>query len=60
MYVGGVVSNWRNVLSGIPQGTVLGPILFVIFVNGMPEELKCNMCKLFADDCKIIRPREYE
>ena len=51
-----VMSNWRNVLSGIPQGTVLGPILFVIFINHMPEELKYNMCKLFADDCKLYGP----
>ena len=54
--VDGAVSNWRNVLSGIPQGTVLGPILFVIFINDMPEELKYNMCKLFADDCKLYGP----
>ena len=56
MNVDGVVSNWRNVLSGIPQGTVLGPILFVIFINDVPEELKYNMCKLFADDCKLYGP----
>ena len=51
-----VMSNWWNVLSGIPQGTVLGPILFVIFINDMPEELKYNMCKLFADDYKLYGP----
>ena len=54
--VDGVMSNWRNVLSCIPQGTVLGPILFVIFINDMPEEFKYNMCKLFADDCKLYGP----
>ena len=46
-------STWTKVLSGIPQGSVLGPLLFVIFINDMPEEVKFNVCKLFADDCKL-------
>ena len=51
--VDGEKSGWRDVLSGIPQGSVIGPILFVIFINDMPDEVKFNMCKLFADDCKL-------
>ena len=51
--VDGIRSTWRDVLSGIPQGSVLGPILFVIFINDMPSHVKHNMCKLFADDCKL-------
>ena len=35
------------------QGSVLGPILFVIFINDLPEEVKHSFRKLFADDCKI-------
>ena len=54
--VDGVESYWRNVLSGIPQGSVLGPLLFVIFINDMPDEVKLNICKLFADDCKLYGP----
>ena len=46
-------SNWKPVKSGIPQGSVLGPILFVIFINDMPEVVK-NLCKLFADDAKLF------
>ena len=46
-------SEWRNVISGIPQGSVLGPLLFVVFINDMPDEVKQNFCKLFADDCKL-------
>ena len=49
----GFRSAWRKVLSGIPQGSVIGPILFVIFINDLPEAVKFNLCKLFADDCKL-------
>ena len=42
--VDGVRSSWREVLSGIPQGSVIGPILFVIFINDMPREVKYNLC----------------
>ena len=51
--VDGAHSSWKKVLSGIPQGSVIGPILFVIFINDMPDSLKYNLCKLFADDCKL-------
>ena len=51
--VNGVTSGWKKVLSGIPQGSVIGPLLFVIFINDMPNEVKFNLCKLFADDCKL-------
>ena len=47
------MSQWIPVTSGIPQGSVLGPILFVLFINDMPCEVT-NTCKLFADDAKIF------
>jgi hypothetical protein len=50
--VRGSFSSWREVLSGVPQGSVLGPLLFLIFVNDLPEWIKCNM-RMFADDTKI-------
>ena len=46
-------SSWKPVKSGIPQGSVLGPILFVIFINDMPEVVQ-SICQLFADDAKIF------
>ena len=54
--VEGANSSWKKVLSGIPQGSVIGPILFVIFINDMPAQVIHNFCKLFADDCKLFGP----
>ena len=55
--LGGKLSSWQNVTSGIPQGSVLGPILFTIFINDMPEAVESHM-KLFADDAKIYKAIE--
>ena len=50
--VNGATSNTANVTSGIPQGSVLGPVLFVMYINDMPSEVH-NPIRLFADDTKI-------
>lgn len=52
--INGEASNWTNVVSGVPQGSVLGPILFIIFINDLPDIVE-SACKLFADDTKIYR-----
>ena len=52
--VNGMKSDPATVLSGIAQGSVLGPILFVIYINDLPEVVKCGTY-LFADDTKIFR-----
>ena len=49
------VKDWANVTSGVPQGSVLGPILFLIYINDMPFQVQ-NICKLFADDAKLFCP----
>ena len=54
--VNGKYSNWESVISGIPQGTILGPILFIIYINDLPDKVEGRaMMSLYADDAKLYR-----
>lgn len=52
--MGDCISDWCDIHSGVPQGSVLGPIFFVIFINDLPSRVKNSICKLYADDNKLI------
>ena len=50
--INGCLSDLTNVQSGVPQGSVLGPLLFILYVNGIPDIVEGGV-RMFADDTKI-------
>ena len=54
----GKSSKWSSVTSGVPQGSVLGPVLFILYINDLPERVKSH-CVLFADDAKLYKELQH-
>ena len=53
--IGGYESSWVNVESGIPQGSILGPLLFLIFINDIGNGVIYSILSSFADDTKVAK-----
>ena len=49
----GQTSEWKRIYSRVPQGSVLGPLLFLIYINDLPDGIS-SMCKIFADDTSLF------
>ena len=49
----GTKSEWKNITAGVPQGSVLGPLLFLVYINDLTDDISCHM-RLFADDSSLF------
>ena len=54
VFLDGQASDPVPVLSGVSEGSVLGPVLFLIFINDLPDNIRYSVC-LFADECVLFR-----
>ena len=53
MVLDGQSSDWRQIEAGAPQGSVLGPLLFLIYINDITDEIQ-SKCLLYADDNSLF------
>ena len=54
LWVNDTLLNWENITSGVPQVSVFGPVLFIIYINDLPRDILASLF-LFADDAKLMQ-----
>ena len=54
-YINNCFSNLLPVISGVPQGSILGPLLFLVYINDMPDYICHSLLLIFADDTKCLK-----
>ena len=55
MWPNGTHSDWLSVRSGVPQGSVLGPLLFLLYIDDLRSIVKHSKVKLYADDVTLYK-----
>ena len=50
--INGMISDWASILAGVPESSILGPLLFLIFINDIVNNIQLNI-RLFADDTSL-------
>ena len=51
--INSILSDFKDINIGIPQGSILGPFLFIVFVNSLPDSVKCR-CVMYADNTTLL------
>ena len=60
VHVNGDYSNPGNLTCGVPQGSILGPLIFLLYVNDMPQSVSCDLL-LYADDsCLVFTDKNFD
>ncbi len=55
VHYNGTSSKLMDVLWGVPQGFILGPLLFILYINDIPNSMKIPKVIVFADDASVLR-----
>ena len=55
MVINGQTSNWLDVCSGVPQGSMLGPLLFILYIDDLHCSVTGSTLKIFADDVTVYK-----